>query len=75
MPAQCELCQKKTAFGRNIRHKHTGRWERKAHRTSRFFRPNLHKQVVWRNGRRVKLTICTRCLRTEVKAPRQAAAS
>lgn len=68
MPAMCSACGKKTAFGRNIRHKSTGRWQRKASRTPRLFRPNLHRQVVWRDGRQVKLTLCTRCLRSEVKA-------
>jgi large subunit ribosomal protein L28 len=63
----CSACGKKTAFGRNIRHKSTGRWQRKASRTPRFFRPNLRKQVVWRDGKPVRLTLCTRCLRSELK--------
>lgn len=67
MPAMCSACGKKTAFGRNIRHKSTGRWQRKASRTPRFFRPNLRKQVVWRDGKPVRLTLCTRCLRSELK--------
>ncbi len=67
MPAQCELCSKATTFGRNIRHRHAGRWERKAHKTNRQFRANLHTQVVWREGKKVKMTLCTRCLRSQVK--------
>ncbi len=67
MPAQCVLCEKKTTFGRNIRHKHSGRWQRKAHKTNRTFKPNLHTQVIWREGRRVRLRLCTRCLRSETK--------
>jgi large subunit ribosomal protein L28 len=69
MAARCDLCGKGTAFGQNIRHKSTGRWQRKATRTKRYFRPNLQRQVVWRNGERTKLTVCTRCLRSEVKSP------
>ena len=46
MPAICAVCGKGTTFGRNIRHQHSGRWVRKAPRTNRTFRPNLHKQVV-----------------------------
>ncbi len=69
MPAQCDLCGKQTTFGRNIRHSASGRWQRKAHRTSRQFRPNLQKQLVWRGGKRVRLTVCTRCLRSTTKAP------
>ncbi|MGB2694686.1 MAG: bL28 family ribosomal protein [Dehalococcoidia bacterium] len=67
VPAQCQACGKRTAFGRNIRHKSSGRWQRKAHRTGRQFRPNLQRQAVWRDGKRVKLRICTRCLRTTMK--------
>ena len=67
MPAQCNVCGKKTAFGRNIRHKSTGRWQRKASRTRRTFKPNLHEHAVWRGGRRVSLTLCTRCIRSELK--------
>ncbi len=70
MAARCDICGKGTAFGRNIRHKSTGRWQRKASRTNRLFKPNLQRQVVWRDGRQVKLRLCTRCLRTELKAVR-----
>ena len=65
--AVCEVCTKHTVFGRNIRHKSSGRWERKAHKTSRTFEPNIHKQVVFVNGERKRMTICTRCLRTTLK--------
>ena len=70
MPAVCDLCSKGTTFGRNIRHKSTGRWQRKATRTRRTFRPNLQRQAIWRNGRRVRMRLCTRCLRTELKPAR-----
>ncbi|MDP3768423.1 MAG: bL28 family ribosomal protein, partial [Dehalococcoidia bacterium] len=49
MAARCDLCGKGTAFGRNIRHKSTGRWQRKASRTNRLFKPNLQRQRVWRD--------------------------
>ena len=67
MAARCDICGKGTTFGRNIRHKSTGRWQRKASRTNRTFRPNLHEQTIWRDGHRVTLTLCTRCLRTGLK--------
>ena len=67
MAAQCDLCGKGTAFGRNIRHKSTGRWQRKASRTRREFKPNLQQHTVLRGGRRVSLRLCSRCLRTELK--------
>ena len=68
--AMCEVCSKHTTFGRNIRHKSSGRWERKAHKTNRTFEPNVHKKVMLVNGLRQRLSICTRCLRTSVKTPR-----
>jgi large subunit ribosomal protein L28 len=65
---QCELCGKTPQFGRNIRHKHGGRWERKAPRTNRQFRPNVHKQRLFLNGGWQRLNVCTRCQRTVVKS-------
>ena len=67
MPATCELCAKQTTFGRNIRHKSTGRWQRKASRTRRQFRANLQQQTIYQNGRKVSLRLCTRCIRTSLK--------
>ena len=70
MAARCDLCGKGTAFGRNIRHKASGRWQRKAPRTNRLFKPNLQRKAVWRQGRSIRMRLCTRCIRTEVKSPR-----
>jgi large subunit ribosomal protein L28 len=65
MSGKCDICGKTTVFGRNIRHRHAGRWERKAPRTNRAFRPNVHKQTVHVEGRSLRLNVCTRCLRTQ----------
>ncbi len=64
---KCDLCPKHTMFGRNIRHKHSGRWERKAPRTNREFRPNVHKKRLVIDGRSRRVNVCTRCLRTQLK--------
>ena len=69
MPGYCEACGKVTTFGRNIRHKHSGRWQRKAPRTSRKFKPNIHSHRYEINGKMVRLKICTRCMRTLLKFP------
>jgi large subunit ribosomal protein L28 len=53
--------------GRNIRHRHAGRWERRAPKTNRVFRANVHKRGVNINGEPVRVPICTRCLRTQLK--------
>ena len=67
MAGKCDVCDKRTMFGRNIRHKHSGRWERKAPRTNRQFRPNVQKKRVVLDGRSKRINICTRCLRTRTK--------
>jgi len=67
MAARCDVCSKGTTFGRNIRHKSSGRWQRKASRTLREFKPNLQRRTVIRDGKPVRLRLCTRCLRSELK--------
>lgn len=68
--AACQVCAKHTVFGRNIRHKSSGRWERKAHKTNRSFEPNVHKQRVMVDGKMERIAICTRCLRNTLKIGR-----
>ena len=65
--ARCDVCAKTTAYGRNIRHKHSGRWERKAPRTNRTFEPNVQNRTFRIEGISIRLKICTRCLRTMLK--------
>lgn len=36
-------------------------------KTKRQFRPNIQRTTVNKDGRRVRLHICTRCLKTMVK--------
>lgn len=64
---KCDLCPKRTRFGRNIRHKHSGRWARKAPRTNREFRPNVQSKRLLIEGRMQRVNVCTRCLRTQLK--------
>jgi large subunit ribosomal protein L28 len=65
---QCDICGRGTAHGRNIRHRHAGRWERKAPVTNRIYRANVHKRVIYVDGKRERVSICTRCLRNQLKA-------
>lgn len=67
MATKCQVCGKGTVFGRNIRHRHAGRWERKAPRTNRTFRANVSKRVVYVDGNPRRISICTRCLRSQLK--------
>ncbi|MGH2670825.1 MAG: 50S ribosomal protein L28 [bacterium] len=66
--ARCDLCGKTQGYGRNIRHKHSGRWERKAPRTNRTFKPNVQNKTLVVGGVPLRLKICTRCLRSTLKA-------
>ena len=67
MATKCELCGKGTAFGRNIRHQHTGRWERKAPRTNRLFKANVQIKTLTVGNVTRRFHVCTRCIRTNAK--------
>ena len=67
MAGRCDLCDKHTTIGRNIRHKHSGRWQRKAPRTPRTFKPNTHRRKFVIDGKTVRLNVCTQCLKTMLK--------
>ncbi len=66
MSYRCELCDKKTHIGRTSRH-HPGvagkQWKRRAQKTIRTFKPNLHVVTMQIEGvfRRVKA--CTKCIK------------
>ncbi|MFN2302285.1 MAG: 50S ribosomal protein L28, partial [Anaerolineales bacterium] len=50
----------KTTFGHNRSHSMRA--------TKRQFKPNLQKVSVYENGRMVRKTLCTRCIRTLTKS-------
>lgn len=57
--AKCEKCGKSTVFG------HNRSFSLRA--TRRTFRPNLQRVLVMENGRKVRKTMCAKCIRTMVK--------
>jgi len=57
--AKCAHCGKKTTFGRNRP------WSNKA--TPRTFRPNLQRVTVWEGDKKVRIVLCTKCIRTLMK--------
>ena len=57
--AVCDSCGKKTTFGRSVP------WSKKA--TRREFKANLQMVTVYEGGKKVRKTLCTRCIRTMVK--------
>ena len=57
MARVCEICGKKTIFGRNVSHAHNV--------TSRKYLPNLQEiRVQVEGGGAKRMRICTRCIRT-----------
>ncbi len=57
---KCEICGKSKQFGNNVSHS--------MRHTKRQWRPNIQKTSIIVNGRKKQINICTRCLRTQMKA-------
>lgn len=58
--AKCEICGKTPSFGHSVSHSNV--------RTKRQWKPNIQKVSVHRDGKRQRIKLCTRCLRTLNKA-------
>jgi large subunit ribosomal protein L28 len=56
---RCEICGKSPRFGHNVSHS--------KRRTKRSWVPNIRTVTVVTNGKKRRVTICTRCLRTQHK--------
>lgn len=67
--AKCEVCGKGNMIGHNIRHTHTGLWEKRASKTLKIFKPNIHKGKVLINGVIKSVKACASCL-AQFRAPR-----
>lgn len=55
MAAICEICGKRTAIGRQVSHSGV--------RTRRAFKANLQTKWFVIDGKRVKRTLCTKCIK------------
>ncbi|MCL6642800.1 MAG: 50S ribosomal protein L28 [Candidatus Bipolaricaulota bacterium] len=53
--AACEICGKTTRFGNQVSFA--------GNRNNRTFKPNLQRVRAVINGRTMKMTVCTRCLK------------
>lgn len=51
-------------FGHHITHTHSVGWAKRAPKTNRVFKPNVHKTKIVIDGALRSVHICTRCLRT-----------
>jgi large subunit ribosomal protein L28 len=62
----CDYCGKGVQYGETGSH-HRGvagsQWKKRAQRTRKVFRPNLHASSVEVDGKRVRVKLCTKCLR------------
>jgi len=64
--ARCFLCGKKRQIGRTSRHKRgvAGKqWLKRAQKTLKIFKPNLHVTRLEKNKQKIKAKVCTKCLR------------
>ncbi|MEE8414113.1 MAG: 50S ribosomal protein L28 [Dehalococcoidales bacterium] len=64
---KCYFCGKTPQFGHNVSHS-------KRH-TNRMFKPNIHPATLLIDGKPKRLTLCTRCLRTQYKTNKKVAVS
>lgn len=66
MAVKCEFCNKKVTIGRQHTH-HPGvaggRWKKRAPKTQKIIKPNLHVTHIVVDGMRKKVKLCTKCLR------------
>ena len=57
---RCEICLKSGMSGNNVSHSNR--------HTKTRFKPNVHKQNLYQDGKHVKVKICSRCLRSMNKS-------
>ncbi len=59
---QCQICKKAGMTGNNVSHSNR--------HTKTRFKANVHRQTISLNGKVQRVKICSRCLRTLHKPPR-----
>jgi ribosomal protein L28 len=62
----CDFCRKGTQHGGSHTHGKGvagGRWKKRAPRTLKLFKPNLHQTQLMVDGEWLKMKLCTKCLR------------
>lgn len=73
MAFKCDNCEKGVMIGRTRKH-HPGvaggRWKKRAPKTAKMFRPNLHSARVLVGSNYQRLKLCTKCLRLAKEAMR-----
>ena len=62
----CYHCGKGILLGRSHTHHRGvagGRWKKRAPKTQRIFRPNLHKVQILEEGEKMTVKLCSKCLK------------
>lgn len=75
MAMKCTMCNKGRMVGKQ--HKHHpgvagGRWKKRAPKTQKIFKPNLHSARILVGNNYKKMKLCTKCLRRAKDAMRGA---
>ena len=63
---KCFYCKKESVSGRSHTHHRGvagGRWKKRAPKTQRLFKPNLHKIFILVNDRKTRVFLCSKCLK------------
>jgi len=63
---KCYHCGKGVLFGRSHTHHRGvagGRWKKRAQKTQRLFKPNLHKVNIMVSGIKKTVKLCSKCLK------------
>ena len=67
MSIRCDICGKGKIYGISRTHKRGvagGQWKKKAPKTQKIFKPNLHYAwIPTESGKKVRMRLCTKCLR------------
>lgn len=67
----CDYCSRSVQYGESHSHGRGvagGRWKKRAPHTRKVFKPNLHAYTMDVDGKRIKMKLCTKCLR-KLKTP------
>jgi len=63
---ECFHCKKKSVLGRSHTHHRGvagGRWKKRAPKTQRLFKVNLHKVAIMLDNKKKRVLLCSKCLK------------
>jgi large subunit ribosomal protein L28 len=75
MSRVCYICGKKAVVGRSQKHRRGvagKRWKKRVTPTHRLFKPNLQVVTIVENGKRIKVRMCTKCIKRRKKGASEA---